>query len=739
MPPWNYIAYIRGIVGNTVLFKNEKSLELDGVNQYMSVADDDSLSFGDSSTDDPFSLSAWVFIDADDDVALFSKGSGSNREYSLRTRPDGKLTFQLLNDGQSGADYLEKRTSVALTSYEGRWIHITATYDGSSAHTGITIYINGASQSLTNNSAGTYVAMANTTQTFAIGRFYSDGSNYLDGKIDQAVVWDKELSVSEIKELMTLRDLNEHSAYANIVSWWEFEDAEVSGTTVSDKVGSNDGTLTNSPTRPQCVPFPYEYLLVDGLTNAQDTYDNAVPFQEFGGFAWDFDGTNDHIDIGDIAVTGDWTVSFWVYSRTSTPLIQYPIGLSTTNSGANGIFIEYGSLTDRWGFYDGTVYGADTNLAPNMWNHLVVTQAGTSLSFYVNGEADGTDTVSSSIDLDDINIGVRPSLFGYTNGLIADVCIFDKELSSTEVADIYNSHEPRDETQETLSSDVAGYWRAYNSTNAASGVLDQSGNGNHGTMTNMEDTDLVYEYPRTTESIQNDNEGSFDFDGVNEHITCGTDSSLFFQRDEAFSLSVWVNVDSLVGECLLTRQAGAPTYDGYNWFIQTSDLNFIIGNILTGYIHVEATDNVPSGQWVHLAITYDGSSSASGIKMYYDTESKVITTITNTLGTDFSDTATFKIGTRGANDLYFDGKMSHGSVWDKELSIEEIQEIYNDGSPTDLTQHTASANLVGWWKMDQSDSPTGTVTDASTNSNDGTATNMESGDLKTGPGDYPTN
>ena len=63
--------------------------------------------------------------------------------------------------------------------------------------------------------------------------------------------------------------------------------------------------------------------------------------------------------------------------------------------------------------------------------------------------------------------------------------------------------------------------------------------------------------------------------------------------------------------------------------------------------------------------------------------------------------------------------------------------VYNSGEPIALDSNTKdygqSSNLVGWWRMGD---PNGTaafptIVDQSTNSNDGTMTNMTSGDIVT--------
>lgn len=56
------------------------------------------------------------------------------------------------------------------------------------------------------------------------------------------------------------------------------------------------------------------------------------------------------------------------------------------------------------------------------------------------------------------------------------------------------------------------------------------------------------------------------------------------------------------------------------------------------------------------------------------------------------------------------GLLDECTYWDKELSGAEVTELYNGGATFDLTTHSASANLISWYKIDGDTLPT--VTDA---------------------------
>ena len=155
-----FITYNGVIVGNgglTLLstetdtptppsFTNTKSILLDGVDDYVDCGNNDNLSFGDSVTDSPFSISAWVkMTDATKFRIVTKAGAGSNdNEYVLITSASDQLFLQLYDSSTSNKK--NRYYTTPLTSFEGQWIHIVGTYDGrggSTAYNGIKLYLNG--------------------------------------------------------------------------------------------------------------------------------------------------------------------------------------------------------------------------------------------------------------------------------------------------------------------------------------------------------------------------------------------------------------------------------------------------------------------------------------------------------------------------------------------------------------------------------------------------------------------
>jgi len=222
------------------------ALDFDGANDYIDCGDSDDFSFGNGSTDSPFSISAWVnwrSISANN-PPFVSKWGSSLKEWLFILNNDGKIRFYLIGGGGN----VQKISATTLSS--NTWYHVTATYDGSggsTAYNGMNLYINGVKENATNAGAA-YNAMTNTSQPVEISRYQAN--RYFDGKISNASIWNTELTQAQVSEIYNEgvpSNLNNHSAYSNLVSWWQLGSNSSFNTnwTVLDEKGSNDGTSAN--------------------------------------------------------------------------------------------------------------------------------------------------------------------------------------------------------------------------------------------------------------------------------------------------------------------------------------------------------------------------------------------------------------------------------------------------------------------------------------------------------------
>ena len=213
---------------------------------------------------------------------------------------------------------------------------------------------------------------------------------------------------------------------SGLVAYWAFE--EGSGTTATDSVGTNTGTI-----------------------NGGAAYTTSGKY----GKALVFDGVNDYVNVPSSTSIDNLqgiTACAWVnYNDTATNNWAGIID-KTTGGGDNGWQL-YSNDTDStgayWGFQDpeAVYYGGwsypNSSHSYATWQHLCYTWAdGYAGGIWVNGSLYGGSSAGSIANADSgmaLHIGAFGTpVQGFFNGIIDEVMIFNRRLSSGEVAQVRN-------------------------------------------------------------------------------------------------------------------------------------------------------------------------------------------------------------------------------------------------------------------------------------------------------------
>jgi len=245
---------------------------------------------------------------------------------------------------------------------------------------------------------------------------------------------------------------------------------------------------------------------------------------------------------------------------------------------------------------------------------------------------------------------------------------------------------------------------------------------------------------------------SLAFDGSDEYIACGSDSSLDVGTSE-FTIAAWVKV-TVDQHCSFASKGdnfSGENYNNHGWalgrFASNDKLYFDVyagtdgGTPEDRRIAVISSNIIPLNQWVHVAGTRTTSGNDSIYTCYINGVQEAATTASDGGANDALDAAgiitdannNFDIGRSSKAQMnYFAGRMSDVVYYNTGLSSSQIQTIYDGGDSYRYNTGVASANLQGWWRMgDGAENGTGsTIYDASSNSNNGTMTNMEAADFK---------
>jgi len=228
-------------------YTNTKSILLDGVDDYVSCGDADNLSFGDGSSDSPFSISAWIKPDVTSRFRLIFKYGSTLKEYFMQIAGGGKLQVALKDSINGGSIGRNGNTTIPTAS----WSHVVMTYNGSGSATRIKVYLNGVLDNGSTTGSGSYTAMSNTSEPLEIGRF---SASYADGHIDEVAVFNTELSASDITTIYNSGVPNDLTGTSGLVSWWRMGDGDTAPNITDNGPGGNNATMNNFSTFSTNVP-----------------------------------------------------------------------------------------------------------------------------------------------------------------------------------------------------------------------------------------------------------------------------------------------------------------------------------------------------------------------------------------------------------------------------------------------------------------------------------------------------
>ena len=205
-----------------------------------------------------------------------------------------------------------------------------------------------------------------------------------------------------------------------------------------------------------------------------------------------------------------------------------------------------------------------------------------------------------------------------------------------------------------------------------------------------------------------DNVYSMSFDRTSPtEISTGVASSTF-SKTATWSISAWCkattrttalglfgNTTNANGIRLQTSNPGA----GQIGF----DFSMVGDGTFSGYqLTVSQDVSWTASTWYHVVITYDGSETAAGLKMYINNNASTSASPDWTHSSDTSSTVGLTIGVRKSGSLGWDGLIDEFAIFNYTLTSSNVEEIYN--ATNDNTGKTADLSSmatppVAWYRM----------------------------------------
>lgn len=148
------------------------------------------------------------------------------------------------------------------------------------------------------------------------------------------------------------------------------------------------------------------------------------------------------------------------------------------------------------------------------------------------------------------------------------------------------------------------------------------------------------------------------------------------ERDQPFTLSVWINPGGSPQGCVASKQDSDATARGFEilWYKAQPRINLAHRYGSEG-IEVVAKEKFSGGQWRHLVITYDGSSKAAGLKVYVDGKPCALDIRRDTLQASITSKEPWRIGWKGTG-IGFEGSIDEFRLFDHALSAPEISTLH---------------------------------------------------------------
>ncbi len=153
-----------------------------------------------------------------------------------------------------------------------------------------------------------------------------------------------------------------------------------------------------------------------------------------------------------------------------------------------------------------------------------------------------------------------------------------------------------------------------------------------------------------------------------------------FTKDQPFSYSLWLQTPDLKERAVVVRRSKAWTdaaSRGYELLIEEGKLSAALIHFWPGNaIRVRSASRLPHQTWVHVGVTYDGSSKASGLKLYLNGELAKMEVSRDHLTREIKGGDNFVgLGQRMRDKGFKNGLVDEFRVYNKELSPLEVWKL----------------------------------------------------------------
>lgn len=638
-------------------------LRFDGTDDYVNFGDVEAADFG---TGD-FTLSGWINTTTTSARYFLSKRSscGASNFWNLYTATTGNLQMEVSEVASVNYNYVNPITVIN----DGMWHHFTFIRTGAT----ITVYVDGKLDTVDVGPGVANLSNTNNLQ-FAENPCTGPGSAF-PGGLDDVKIYNYARTHKQVAQDMNAGHPSVGSPIASPVGYWKLDEGYGS---VINNTGSAGIGITG----------------VFGTGTSAPTWSNSGKF----GKALSFDGTSDHIIIGDNIATDlstGFAVSLWanpskydgntqvqglMFSKGTYPDYNYRI--TTVGTGGARLFEVGANIGGSF-----QTVSTTRNLNTDQWYHVVGSYNGNELSLYVDGKLENNLEVNGTVvnNATAIYIGKYSASTGWEyKGLLDEIKLYGYGLTADEVKVEYNRSKSA-----VLGSETTGVG---GTTPANSGLRQYCVPGDTSTCNAPVAEWLMNENTGTTVydtgSTRNGTFGSggsaptwgvgfagsgVRFDGTQDVVDTSAEISL--SSSTSFTVNAWVNLYNLNFQRYALDRTTAS-----NELISLYSTGPSLGIQIRGDNGAGLTSTtVPSvfteGQWAFISINRNVTTDT--INTYVNGVLK--STITDSTSGTISPT--FRIGNHSGAASGWSGIVDQLRIYDYTRSQAQIMWEYNKGSP----------------------------------------------------------
>jgi len=433
------------------------------------------------------------------------------------------------------------------------------------------------------------------------------------------------------------------------------------------------------------IYYPFDGNAADSSGNARDGIENNNPSfttDRFGNpnSALSLDGSNDFIKLANanFMANNEFSLSAWVYLKSWAPSgsqdMLVNLGNTTYDHGLNAANDYLGSYDGFTAFsYNSTTGNAKAydNTLPvdlNKWYHLVITRDGQKLQFFVNGTLVDNDVINVNPGFTastSLWIGCRTGNQFFAHANIDEFRAYSRVLSNSEVKQLYDPESNPNPTNTCLNY----YFNA--------NYDDSSSNNLH--LTNYGGTLTQDRFSNPISAVQ--------LNGSNQYLHLANADLL---KSPNLTIGAWVSVTGQPN----SMAQGSVVCLGDNTFDHGINFaNNYLGTYtgFTGYSYTTPNSNASAylksggnfilNKWYHVAMTRDAGS----IRLYID--GQMIDSSAQSNGAGFNTSGNqLWLGARYGNQSFFNGKVDDVFICTSVKTAQEINDWYNQGTQTSLTE-----------------------------------------------------